>query len=1442
MGQLNRYSSLIYQLYNVENTEMLNSTTFAPDIISALTNRYEEYSGDKLTDYFLGLKKEDLTPFNTSFDMLISGRENTENISSDLGKLELILSDLATVAVWKGIREKYDTVEKVFERLKNKEYPTDFEVDKTICKSHNMEEYLNSLEEAGLNITFADLVSNSKAELDKVNKFFQILVEDVVLEEVRQAVNRIVERMETMYSHLYKNNYIGLLLASGDVVYSNMSNKTKFESQMNKISTYLKVFADLWSEFCEVSIKDTAVSFKPNDGRNLSSVFDNYTIPTEYGYYPFMHKKYLNDGNSFNKDKENIRKALNSYLSKVKEKNASEYTQLQMDLEKQFTSCLIITEVNQHTLQFRLSYVPASDFETFSGNIEVNLKKMASGAEEIKILKTSLNPKFKDILNVTLIYSMSAFEQEVLFAHKLYTGSNPIMPNVTKPVLGVKLDGSLFKENLFGEKFTTILAGSRSGKGTLTQSLLAPLIAQGYPIIYLDNKPDIASLFWDLENKFKSKGKEVNFLAIDSKDQGSTFIKNELSAAPRGQIFDENGNLINLGNMPTSGPFSASSLKLIRTYKTLQLLFLAGELAANNKLSHLEKFVNYVFIDEITDLSIRINELYATISAVTEPGKKATDEEINLYEWTKGLCSIIKDVNTGFSTMKTMVSDKHNFKFIMIGQVFNEKWLGNRYQVSKIPELNIGTYAGHFVYSGMALCKNWLSGREQVTASKYQLPSTELEMAKKTGVFYYHKGIPNGPDNILGAQPVITDGTLFRSYFALVRNDIANTVSDISNAIDNGETDAYFNEFQDVGYTNKFLYNRNVFYGPQDVKHSLNELYDLNNDRSVRGVGFDGLLEDIADLTGLDLYSEDLVDKLNAPYKRLLWVLSNAGVIDEHNYTCLEDYLYDCDIKSFYTNEVLKERFWKGFNNAGVYPISEPISQIYVDYKENQEIQDVIAEKDKKIEEILNNEDLSDTEKELFKRDLEKETREQLNNLVESEESKKQEINAKREALEKVNNLKSKIGAQLSQEGKKLYQYKQNEALFNNFKQSIFERRLGYEKDFSDIISEIELDGIRQEMETMVESFLNEQFDKIDRITFDVIQKKEKTLDDNDKSTQSFGGSTAESQRNVVNQPTLPVQEPKSRPINTPNSNKKVESAIDTADLRYNIDNLDSIGNVKASNQLTQQVIKDIKQQFGGINNIEEITITASGCLVINGYSYLPSFSEKFVSSLGQAIQNDVLNGQLNRIVNLGQVINSIVSNVFSLSIESPKIAYSTLFKNELGVSRNYGVLFKKYSNLQTIYLPDEELNRNNPNSKEKMGLGSKLANLFGFGVGDKKSSAYTPNPAPTYNGNTLIDKMFESKPVRIMTGAFGWTMGVKAVVLAATIFGPWGLLFGGLAMAGAYNELKENKNNKSTYSSNKNNNSNRNNTGNRNSGSNQRNNSKNNQRQNKKDYDDYDE
>ena len=242
--------------------------------------------------------------------------------------------------------------------------------------------------------------------------------------------------------------------------------------------------------------------------------------------------------------------------------------------------------------------------------------------------------------------------------------------------------------------------------------------------------------------------------------------------------------------------------------------------------------------------------------------------------------------------------------------------------------------------------------------------------------------------------------------------------------------------------------------------------------------------------------------------------------------------------------------------------------------------------------------------------------------------------------------------------------------------------------------------------------------------------------------------------------------------------------------------NPDSVGNVVSINELTDLIIRDIKQQFGGVHNIETVCINSNGNLIINEYAYSPQLTDRLKNSLGTAVRMDVDNGKIYKIVNMGRLVRTIGRDMLELSIETPKVAYSLPFLNELGVKNDYTVLFKKFGNLETIYLPDGELNRYNPSDYQPSGggLGSKIANLFGFGKGKKEEGNYTPNPAPEYSGNDTIDRIFESRPVRVMTRALGWTLGVKAVMVAASFFGPWGLLFGAFAAAGAYNECEKDK------------------------------------------------
>ena len=92
-------------------------------------------------------------------------------------------------------------------------------------------------------------------------------------------------------------------------------------------------------------------------------------------------------------------------------------------------------------------------------------------------------------------------------------------------------------------------------------------------------------------------------------------------------------------------------------------------------------------------------------------------------------------------------------------------------------------------------------------------------------------------------------------------------------------------------------------------------------------------------------------------------------------------------------------------------------------------------------------------------------------------------------------------------------------------------------------------------------------------------------------------------------------------------------------------------------------------------------------------------------------------------------------------------------------------------------------------NDRGGFGLRDKLANFFGLD-----------------DSNSWTGRLWKSKPVRtvgkIFGGALGATMGVKLLMGACTIFGPWGLLFSAFAVGGAVHEYKKN-NHRGGYSNN---------------------------------------
>lgn len=234
-------------------------------------------------------------------------------------------------------------------------------------------------------------------------------------------------------------------------------------------------------------------------------------------------------------------------------------------------------------------------------------------------------------------------------------------------------------------------------------------------------------------------------------------------------------------------------------------------------------------------------------------------------------------------------------------------------------------------------------------------------------------------------------------------------------------------------------------------------------------------------------------------------------------------------------------------------------------------------------------------------------------------------------------------------------------------------------------------------------------------------------------------------------------------------------------------------GAVSTLNQLkemTKLILQDISSVFGGLDRVAIFRVTEDGILIINDTAYQPQFDTAFLETLPFAIQGKVSTGCVAELFDLSKVYQ--FKNLQSLVIDSQTLAQGRA-RREFGLRprERYNVLFKVFRQLQYInaggveyrgFNPDEVINDTRDTLKGYT-FGERMKNLF---AGSKQTQPQT------YTSSPRMEAFWNSKPVRLTTNALGWTLGTKAVLMSAAIFGPWSLLFGALMLAGKYSDYKE--------------------------------------------------
>lgn len=672
-----------------------------------------------------------------------------------------------------------------------------------------------------------------------------------------KAVEATIDKLDRFYSNLWNRKYVGIIHKDG----VEFAHKNETVEQMH---TIINAIYESWSD----------VAFYRNQNGNKLDSEDISRAVIEYGkaYIPGFHNTILaSESNWRNKNREKLKEEL---LKKYSEHFTTNPQKIN-EIERGLTNCLIIKSCNKNQMILQITGVDESKLGAFTNLFNEKVGKTFVGRKNNGLIADTTYES--DVLSLSYIFDYEAFLNEVLFAHKQY--KNGMKPDLTNALLGLRMNGKPLTVNLTDPRkmLISIIAGSRSGKGTMTMGLLATLLGAGGSVIYLDNKPDIGAMLWDLEREYTDKG--VKFLSLDMGTEYQEFTgSTPLRTGPM--------------NLSEEDEDEEQAFRTLRMAKLFQLVcYIGSHSSAIEQQLNMSAGKVFFIADELTSTNVDYTKLETYVKEKVRKyvgraeKQKATQEEKDKAEYYTKLSNILEKTPNQLTKGLTKDFGQSGLKIIIIGQELNNNW--------KVPNTNFAkSFAGRLVTSSHIT----FSGRLQATNDTFVFKGNQEQLADRSGVFNltYKKPVPL--TKLDYDEEPATKFSQFRSYFSLVKNDFN------------------YDEFQAEGkkeyltnhskrFTTQFLSN---YVNKDDItfNKALEEVYDFENGCNRDEVSFSGLIKIMQQTAGID--EDTLATNMSRGYDLIDAVFRKMNL---GNYSCVEEYLCDCSPESLFTYNELDQKF-----------------------------------------------------------------------------------------------------------------------------------------------------------------------------------------------------------------------------------------------------------------------------------------------------------------------------------------------------------------------------------------------------------------------------------------------------------------------------------------------------------------------------------------------------
>lgn len=550
--------------------------------------------------------------------------------------------------------------------------------------------------------------------------------------------------------------------------------------------------------------------------------------------------------------------------------------------------------------QFRIVSVnphlqPASEYISGDAAHHVGLANVAS----VKFLHTKEEAYNRSILDIIVIADLVGFSNQITWAYKVLgkVYSTGQIPSVTEKgenagvIIGQQMDGTLIKFSLGGEEAfaSSIYAGSRSGKGVMTLSILGAVLASKIGVIYLDFKPDMAECFWQYERS----NSNLHTYAIDMQP-----TSNRYGYTAKEQLRKQSKKVAKSNAL-------CSALLIL---KNIQVLNIYSEfLKEKGGLTHL-----WVF-DEINNMMAALHSGYDNLEKFikeAEPGKKEEPSEEYLY---------LKNIKTFWSSLTDVISQANRATFGQSGTKF----------------LCIGQDPGEILGNGQNEGTKVLKYIASMPCNKYMLGRDMKKiMGVGTKAFHNSKTVSEKEKSLLedcryfvmrkmasvNAGEDSTD-ILFKPLLTLNSSDVLHKSWRGGVGKQFGYVDRFkpgtseYNEML-INYKKNLNSAYSEYVGP--ISESVLSDSEEGNGVVDEGTGFPGLLKLYFSSVGDDAAQKNAVEvAVSTGYASVLSAFVTLGLVGENSplgYETLEDFIYDFSEQgiSFTTLEEVKELVVKG--------------------------------------------------------------------------------------------------------------------------------------------------------------------------------------------------------------------------------------------------------------------------------------------------------------------------------------------------------------------------------------------------------------------------------------------------------------------------------------------------------------------------------------------------